>query len=152
MELRKFCVYNQTCECFLCLGVMLFESSLPQPSEVQGGQALHLVEGSWLIRSRDQPSFILPSTCDLVYLDVDLHVVQVIEAFPTHRVAQWRQGAASVLALSPHTVYSSQTKLGHQLIISVAAEMEFQLRDLARGGRGGETNIRTLEIAKAGNV
>jgi len=50
------------------------------------------------------------------------------ESFPAFRVAPWRKQAASVLQLPLHTIYSSQTQLGDQLVICVANEMEHQLR------------------------
>lgn len=126
MNHRKYCVYNQTCECFLSFGLKL---SVCAP-ELIGEHALSLEVESWLIRPKENHAFIVSPSCDLVYLDKSLRAIQVVESFPTLRIVRWREGAASVLALPIHTIYSSQTHAGHQLIISGAEEMESKLRNI----------------------
>jgi uncharacterized membrane protein (UPF0127 family) len=65
---------------------------------------------------------------DLVYLDDEYRVIHMEESFPAFRIAPWRNQAASVLQLPPHTIYASQTQLGDQLVICMGAEMEQRLR------------------------
>jgi uncharacterized membrane protein (UPF0127 family) len=65
---------------------------------------------------------------DLVYLDESYKVIHVVESFPTFRISPLIAQAASVLELPTHTIYSSQTQPGDQLVICVAEEMEQRLR------------------------
>jgi hypothetical protein len=120
-----YCVYNQSCECFLSLGVML-----PEDAD-SGGKSANVKEGSWLLRPSADGEFELERRCDLVYLDEVLRVIQVVEMFPTLRQVRWRDGAASVLVLPAHTIYASKTRAGHQLMIGCTEEMERQLRSIA---------------------
>lgn len=146
MELQQYCVYNLTCECFLSLGVMLFEGCFSQPTEIMGEKALRLADGSWLTRFPDKHAFVVSSPCDLIYLDLDLRVIQVVESFPALRLARWRQGAASVLALPLNALYASQTRSGHQLLIKVAAEMEELLRNIASRDISLGSNAQTTNV------
>jgi uncharacterized membrane protein (UPF0127 family) len=61
---------------------------------------------------------------DLLYLDESYKVIHVVEHFPTFRIAPIRADSESVLELSAHTIYSSQTQVGDQLLICPAEEME----------------------------
>lgn len=148
MKQRKYCVYNQTCECFLSLGLMLYTYA----TEIIGEHTLSLEEESWLIRSKDHDAFVVSPSCDLVYLDKSLRAIQVVESFPTLRTARWRDGAASVLALPIHTIYSSQTHAGHQLIISGAEEMELQLRSISNVNAPMECGACALEAEPSRSV
>jgi uncharacterized membrane protein (UPF0127 family) len=60
---------------------------------------------------------------DLIYLDENYRVIHLVEYFPTFRIAPLRTQAESVLELPTHTIYSSQTQPGDQLVICVADEM-----------------------------
>jgi hypothetical protein len=64
---------------------------------------------------------------DLVYLDEDYRVIDVVESFPTFRVTPSSPQAASVLAVPTHSIYSSQTQQGDQLVLCVAEEMQHRL-------------------------
>lgn len=61
---------------------------------------------------------------DLIYLDENYRVIHLVEYFPTFRIAPLRINAESVLELPTHTIYSSQTQPGDQLVICVADEMD----------------------------
>ena len=147
MDHRKYCVYNQTCECFLSLGLILY----PDATEVIGDHTLSLQEEGWLMRPKDHDAFVVSPSCDLIYLDKSLRAIQVVESFPTLRAARWRDGAASVLALPIHTIYSSQTHAGHQLIISDAEEMELQLRSISNlhAPMAGSKNLLAAEPSRS---
>lgn len=71
---------------------------------------------------------------DLIYLNESHQVIHVIEHFPRFRIAPIRIKAASVLELPTHTIYSSQTQPGDQLIICAIEEIEsrFSRAALAR--------------------
>lgn len=129
METRRFCVYNQASECFLSLGVIAAESMMAQLKTFVGRHTERYDEGLWVTLSSGFRSLRLgtPAPLDLIYLDRDCRVVRLVESFHHFRVAPASPGATSVLALPAHTIYSSQTQVGHQLVICVAEELAFQL-------------------------
>jgi len=71
------------------------------------------------------------SPVDLVYLDSNYRVIQEIESFLTSTVEPLKDEAASALVLPAHTIYSSQTQPGDQMVICVADEMERRLERLS---------------------
>src|ERR1035437_944285 len=130
MERQQYCVYNQTSECFLSLGVSVGDKGFARLKGLIGKRASRVDEGNWLIRPKGIHTLGFFSSRDLIYLDENHKVVHVVETFPTFRIAPVRADAASVLALPVHTIYSSQTQNGHQLVICAAEEMEFRLRSM----------------------
>ena len=68
---------------------------------------------------------------DLVYLDEDCRVIDVVEFFPTFRVSPSCPPAASILALPAHSIFSSQTQPGDQLILCAAEEIMWRLEQLS---------------------
>jgi len=128
MESAQYCVYNQTSECFLSLGVTPDDSTLADLKGLLGGRAPRYDEGKWVTRPKSVHLFRLFSSRDLVFLDEKHCVVRTIESFPALRFAPVSASAASVLALPLHTISSSQTQPGNQLVICAAEELEFRLR------------------------
>ncbi len=129
METRRFCVYNQTSECFLSLGVTPAETMRSQFKSLVGRHMQRYDEGLWVVPSSEVHTFNIGATAplDLVYLDGNCQVIQVMESLHKIRMAPIKPEAASVLALPAHTIYASQTQPGDQLVICEAEEMEFQL-------------------------
>ena len=76
---------------------------------------------------RGIPETNMRDPLDLIYLDEDCRVIEVVESFPTFRVTPTSPQAASVLALPTHSIYSSQTQQGDQLVLCVAEEMQRRL-------------------------
>jgi hypothetical protein len=138
MEKQKYCVYNQTCECFLSLGVTIADSPLTRIKGIIGKRTLRFDGDYWAFCRKSNHVFGVFSSRDLVYLDNDHRVIHVVESFPTLRIVRLRTDAASVLSLPAHTIYSSQTKPGNQLLICVAEEMEFRLRSTSNLEPPGE--------------
>jgi uncharacterized protein len=133
MERRTYCVYNQTRECFLCLGVTPADTTFSRLKGLIGRLKLRLDEGMWVVPSRGIHTLGVLFPLDLIYLDDNYRVIHVIEYFPRFRIAPLRAQAASVLELPTHTIYSSQTQPGDQLVICAAEEMESRLsRELPR--------------------
>jgi uncharacterized membrane protein (UPF0127 family) len=128
MERQKYCVYNQTRECFLSLGVAVADTTFSRLKGLIGKLKLRLDEGLWVVPSSGIHTMGVMFPLDLVYLDEDLRVIHVIESCPTFRISPLRTQAASVLELPTHTIYSSQTQPGDQLVICVAEEMEQRLK------------------------
>jgi len=127
MERQKYCVYNQTRECFLSLGLPLTDISLARLKSLIGGSALKFDEGLWVAPLRGIRSLGVLFPLDLVYLDEQYRVIEAVESLSTARKAPVKVHAATVLALPSHTIYSSQTQPGDQLLICVVEEMEHLL-------------------------
>jgi hypothetical protein len=98
---------------------------------------------------------------DLVYLDEDCRVIDVVEFFPTFRVSPSSPPAASVLALPIHSIYSSQTQPGDQLILCAAEEITWRLEQLSSasgvagpvpGAVRGPVLVKRVEPRSAGPV
>jgi uncharacterized membrane protein (UPF0127 family) len=133
MERRTYCVYNQTRECFLCLGVTPADTIFSRLKGLIGRLKLRLDEGVWVVPSQGVHTMGVLFPLDLIYLDENYRVIHVIEYFPRFRIAPLRTQAASVLELPTHTIYSSQTQPGDQLVICAPEEMENRLsKDLPR--------------------
>jgi uncharacterized membrane protein (UPF0127 family) len=127
MDRRTYCVYNQTRECFLCLGVTPADTVLARLKGLIGKLKLKLDEGLWIVPSQGVHTVGVLFPLDLIYLDENHRVIHVIEHFPRFRIAPLRTQAASVLELPTHTIYSSQTQPGDQLIICGVEEIEGRL-------------------------
>lgn len=139
MDKRSYCVYNQTRECFLSFGVMVADTHFARLKGLIGRLKLRLDEGLWVVPSSGVHTWGVLFPLDLIYLDEKQQVVYVTEHFPRFRIAPLKINAASVLELPTHTIYSSQTHVGDQLVICLAEEMESRLN----GGALVESESRT---------
>ena len=131
MQRQTYCVYNQTRESFLSLGVVAADTTLARLKGLIGKLALGLDEGLWMVPSQGIHTVGVLFPIDLVYLDDSYQVIHVAESFPTFRISPLISQAASVLELPTHTIYSSQTQPGDQLMICGAEEMEVRLRTIS---------------------
>jgi uncharacterized membrane protein (UPF0127 family) len=127
MPKEKYCVYNQTRESFLSLGVAAADTTVARLKGLIGKLTMGLDEGLWIVPSRGIHTVGVLFPLDLVYLDENYKVIHAVESFPTFRISPLITQAASVLELPTHTIYSSQTQPGDQLVICVAEEMEHRL-------------------------
>jgi hypothetical protein len=127
MESRTHCAYNQTRECFLGLEVTAADLSYAGIVELMATMTLRSGEGLWIVPFRGIPATGLPAPLDLIYLDEDCRVIDLVESFPTFRVSSSSPRASSVLVLPVHSIYSSQTQAGDQLVLCIAEEMEQRL-------------------------
>jgi uncharacterized membrane protein (UPF0127 family) len=131
MELRTHCAYNQTRECFLGLEVKAADLPSTRVGELMSARPLKSGEGVWMTPFRGIPPAAIPAPLDLIYLDEDGRVIETVESFPTFQVSSSSPRPDSVLALPAHSIYSSQTQPGDQLVLCVAEEMEGQLQRLS---------------------
>jgi uncharacterized membrane protein (UPF0127 family) len=138
MESRTHCAYNLTRECFLGLEVTAADLPFMGITELMARLALKSGEGLWIAPFRGIPSTGIPIPMDLIYLDEDCRVIDMVESFPTFRVSPSTPHASSVLALPLHSIYSSQTQPGDQLVLCVAEEMERRLEGIANSRAGHE--------------
>src|SRR5208283_4114474 len=131
MEGQRYCVYNQTRESFLSLGVTVADAATVHVRELVDRVSIKPDSGLWMIPYRG----VLPahghSPIDLVYLDSNYRVIQEIESFLASNAEPLKDEAASALVLPAHTIYSSQTQPGDQMVICVADEMERRLERLS---------------------
>jgi uncharacterized protein len=127
MESRKLCAYNQTRECFLGLEVDAADLSLAKLKDRIATLALKSGEGLWLAPFRGLPEWGIRVPLDLLYLDQDCRVLDVVESYPVFRANASTPQPASVLALPTHSIYSSQTQTGDQLVLCAADEMQQRL-------------------------
>lgn len=130
MERAQYCVYNQTSESFLSLGVTLGGHTFARMKSLFGFGPIRFDEGSWLLRPTALDTLGLFSARDLVYLDDTHRVVHVVDSLPALHIVKVPRDAVSLLALPVRTIISSQTMPGHQLVICVPEEMEFHLRSM----------------------
>jgi uncharacterized membrane protein (UPF0127 family) len=131
MELRTHCAYNQTRECFLGLEVKAADLPSTRVGELMSARPLKSGEGVWMTPFRGIPPAAIPAPLDLIYLDEDCRVIETVESFPTFQVSGSSPRPESVLALPAHSIYSSQTQPGDQLVLCVAEEMGQQLQRLS---------------------
>jgi uncharacterized membrane protein (UPF0127 family) len=131
MESRTHCAYNQTRECFLGLEVKAADLTPASVGELMSARTLKSGEGLWMTPFRGIPPAAVPAPLDLIYLDRDRRVIDIVESFPTFQVSSSSPKPESVLALPAHSIYSSQTQPGDQLVLCVAEEMEQQLERLS---------------------
>jgi uncharacterized membrane protein (UPF0127 family) len=128
MKRRAYCVYNQTRECFLSLNITAADTIFSRLRGLIGRLKLRSDEGIWVVPSRGIHTLGLLFPLDLIYLDEHYRVIHLVEYFPSFRIAPLKTQAESVLELPTHTIYSSQTQPGDQLVICVAEEMESKLK------------------------
>ena len=152
----RYCVYNQTNECFLSLGVAAAHTAMERIKGMLEKRQPGNLEGYWLDRSNWIHVLAFFNARDLVYLDEGNRVIHVIESLPPRRFAHFSGQAASVLALPPGTVVSSQTQTGNQILVCEAEEMVFRLRatpkanaedstaSAANGRRNGAMSAREI--------
>jgi uncharacterized membrane protein (UPF0127 family) len=127
MKRQTQCVYNATRECFLSLNVKAADTMLSRLRGLIGRFRLRPDEGIWVVPSQGVHTFGLFFPIDLIYLDEDYKVIHVVEYFRPFKIGPIKTQAGSVLELPTHTIYSSHTQLGDQLVICVAGEMEERL-------------------------
>jgi uncharacterized membrane protein (UPF0127 family) len=127
METRKYCVYNQTRESFLSLGVVVADTAAKQLKVLMENLSIKADAGLWLTPFRGVPATKGLTPVDLIYLDEEDRVIQAIESFPNHAIEPTREQPASALVLAGHTIFSSQTQPGDMLLICPADEMQERL-------------------------
>jgi len=141
-KLRTYHVFNQTGESFVGLNIPRTDTTLARLRCLLGHFRMKSGEGLWLVPAFGIHTFGLLTPIDLIYLDAHHRVIHLVEHLSPFRVAPIRLKSSSVLALPPHTIYSSQTHVGDQLLISPPEEMEADLKNavsLPRGrGRDGK--------------
>lgn len=148
MEFRPHCAYNQTRECFLGLEVTAAEFSYASLEERLAEREFRSGEGLWLNPFHGIPLTGLIAPLDLIYLDEECRVIEAVESYPTFLASPSRPRAASVLVLPAHSIYSSQTQTGDQLVLCVAEEMEGQLAQITERVSDSNYELEAAEVVQ----
>lgn len=143
MESRTHCAYNQTRECFLGLEVSSANLPFAGVEELVSTLTLKSGEGFWLNPFKGVPAINTPFPMDVIYLDEYCRVIEFAESIPAFQASSSDTRLASVLLLPAHSIYSSQTEPGDQLVLCVAREMEQRLERI-RDSRD-ETNCTPMQ-------
>jgi hypothetical protein len=126
METRTYCVYNKPKESFLSVGVTPVDTAV-EPFKVlktlTEEDALNDEMGLWLTPFRGIFVAQTYAPFDLVYLDEEYRVIAGVESNPAVGFAPFKGQAACALVLPPHSIFSSHTHPGDQLVICVAEEL-----------------------------
>lgn len=126
---QTYCVFNQTRESFLSLGVTRADNHLTRLKGLLGRFKLRSDEGLWIVPSWGIHTIGLLFPIDLIYLDAECRVIHLIEHLGTFRIGPIRIKSASVLELPTRTIYSSQTQIGDRLLIRSTEAMEAYLKE-----------------------
>jgi uncharacterized membrane protein (UPF0127 family) len=151
MELRMYCAYNQTRECFLGLEVTAGDFSY-RALGMKGALSLNPNEGLWLTPFRGLPDSGVTAPLDLIYLDKECRVVDIVESFPVLHNSPSRPIIESLLILPMHSISSSETQLGDLFVLCVTEEMQRRLELLNGKGNapGWESGgVPSSEVAPA---
>src|ERR1039458_1980232 len=127
---ERYCVYNQTRECFVATDVGAVDPHNGSPESrlrtlgQEGGAAL------WIVPFSEPSPTSVRFPLDLIYLNNDCIVLDTVESFPLASAAASSTRAASVLAVPSETVANGGICAGDQLIISSPEEMKRHLQRL----------------------
>jgi len=149
-DTRKYCVYNQTRESFISLGVSMADSAAKQLKALLDDLSVQPDAGLWLSPFRGIPATKGLIPVDPIYLDEDNRVIQAIESFPNYVIDPAREQPASALIVAARTILSSQTQPGDRLLICYAEEMEEHLGSSHRGGK--TSSQRSFQSSSARTV
>ncbi|HET7103133.1 MAG TPA: PilZ domain-containing protein, partial [Terracidiphilus sp.] len=124
MAMQKYCIYNQTRESFLSLGVSIAEPTEEHADVLREHLPITAATGLWLLpyKGISRSAELIPF--DLLFLDRNYRVLQTVEFYPATDVKPAGSEVVSALALPPQTIHTSQTKVGDQLVISPAEELD----------------------------
>jgi uncharacterized membrane protein (UPF0127 family) len=118
------CVFNATRESFLGLRVSRADTMFTRLRGLLGRIRLKPEDGIWVIPSRGIHTVGMLFAIDVVYLDAANKVIYLVENLAPFRISPLRMKCASILEFSSRTIYSSNTRLGDELLICTAEEMK----------------------------
>ena len=89
-------------------------------------------DGIWLNPSLGIHTIGMLFAIDLVYLDSSNRVIYLVEHLGPFRISPIRIKCASILELHPRSIFSSNTKIGDELLICTPAEIKNHCREVAQ--------------------
>lgn len=120
---RLLCVYNRNRESFLGLRVAPADTLLARLRGLLGRIRLKPDDGIWLSPSCGIHTIGMLFAIDLVYLDASNRVIHLVEHIGPFRISPIRIKCAGILELHARAIYSSNTRIGDELLICSADEM-----------------------------
>lgn len=121
---RTYCVFNRTRESFLALRVAYADTLVRRLKGPLGKLRWKPDDGVWLSPSRGIHTIGMLFSIDLVYLDADNRVIHLVENLGPFRISPIRIKCASILELESRAIYSSNTRVGDELIICPPEEID----------------------------
>jgi len=143
MELRKYCAYNETRESFLGLEVVVGDVSYKVLSR-EGALTVKPSGGLWLTPFRGIPESGTTAPIDLIFLDKQCRVIKLVESFPAAGRNTSMPAVDTLLVLPEHSIVSSETRVGDQLVLCDVDEMQ---RHLERRNTTGDDRHADRHIA-----
>jgi uncharacterized membrane protein (UPF0127 family) len=140
---RTYCVFNQTGESFVGLNIRRADTSLARLRGLLGQFRMKSGEGLWVVPSHGIHTVGLLAPIDLIYLDAADRVIHLVEHLSPFRIAPLKRKSCSVLELPPHTIYSSQTHVGDQLLICLLEEMGAHLKKTSAVSKESEERAKS---------
>jgi uncharacterized membrane protein (UPF0127 family) len=125
---RTYCVFNRTRESFLGLRVATADTLLMRLKGALGKLGLKPDDGIWLAPSRGIHTIGMLFPIDLVYLDAANRVIHLVEHLGPGRISPIRIGCASILQLESRAIFSSDTRVGDELIICPPEDIDEHCR------------------------
>ncbi len=120
---RTYCVFNLTRESFLGVRVAAADTWLMRLKGALGRLGLKPHDGIWLSPSNGIHTIGMLFAIDLVYLDSDNRVIHLVEQIGPFRISPIRTACASILQLESRAIYSSDTRIGDELVICTPEDM-----------------------------
>lgn len=142
-----FRVYNRTGECFHSIEVAMLDTTAEPLKKLFDFLISESDTGLWLNPYRGIPVIQGAKLFDLVYLDEGCRVTQEPDLYPNAELTVLNDEPASALLLPAHTVFASQMRIGDQLVICGAEELESILTDLSNS-TDGDSHTHDLIIAE----
>lgn len=122
---KTVCVFNRTRQSFLGLRVTSADTSLMRLKGLLGRLRLKPDDdGIWLTPSRGIHTIGMLFAIDVIYLDAANRVIHLVEHLGPFRVSPLRINCASILELETRAIYSSNTKIGDDLLICAPEELK----------------------------
>lgn len=149
MELRTYCAYNETRECFLGLEIAAGDFSYNSLSR-EGALTVKASQGLWLTPFRGIPDSGVTAPIDLVFFDKECRIIDLVESFPTASGIGPVPDADSLLVLPPQSILLSETRVGDHVVLCVTEEMQRHLeRRYANGVDSGTHPSSSLSTASS---
>jgi uncharacterized membrane protein (UPF0127 family) len=128
------CVFNRTRESFLCLSAVAAGAlpiSRPEFSRFKHGlRKVAPDDGVWFVPSSAVYTVGRQFPVDRVFLDRGNRVIQLVEHLDPLQIVPLRCPYASVLEVRTRTIYSSRTRVGDELLICSAEEVDWHWKQI----------------------
>ncbi len=122
--IRTVCVFNRNRESFLGLRVARADTPLTRLKGLLGKLRLNPDDGIWLMPSQGIHTIGMLFPIDVIYLDASNRVIHLIENLGSFRISPLRMKCASILELPLRAIFSSNTRIGDELLICEPDEVK----------------------------